>query len=207
MATDKSGSPLCGIYLRIDDYSDMPEIITTIRQMALVINRTSGYEKNMCVVEFVKSSNEEKEPITDLIELTKAQGFVAVISGAFKDHLGADGVLLTRSEDIMTHRASLGEEAIIGLKCGKDKDLAQKAILLEADYVELTADLKLISWFKGMGTSILCCAHGKKTTPDKASNLAHSGADLVNASGYILKHKKGAMQAVVNIQHAIEVAS
>lgn len=206
MSTDKSGSPPCGIYIRIDDYSDMPKVITAVRQTAMVVNRTSGYEENMCVIEFVYSSEDEQERITDLVEIAQAQGFVAIVSARTSDAMGADGVLLSDFKQVIEARNNLGGDAILGLKCGKDRDLAQKAILLEADYIELAADPALIGWFKGLGSSLLVCASGNEINAENCNALAHAGADLVNVSNYILNHPKGAMQAAVNILHALETA-
>ena len=79
MSSDKSGSPACGIYVRIDDFSNMLDVIGYVRQMAFAINRSSGYEKNMCVVELVCDANEEgrQERIADLIPIVQEQGLVA----------------------------------------------------------------------------------------------------------------------------------
>jgi len=210
MSSDKSGSPPCGIYIRIDDFSDMPAVITAIRQVAMVINRTSGYEKNMCVVEFVCESGNAQtiERITDLTAIAKAQGFIAILSGdgqLNETALDVDGILLSNLDEVIEARKALGEDAIIGLKCAKSKDMAQKAILLEADYIEMAADPALIGWFKGLGSSLLVNANGREINAENCNALAHAGADLVNVSAYILGHKKGAMQAAVNIQHALEI--
>lgn len=215
MASDKSGSPTCGIYIRIYDFSDMQSLITNFRQMAMVVNRASGYEKNMCVVECVKTKDKDDpqtaERITDMIGLVQSQGFIAIISGqGFSDIPGADGVLLSDTDLITKARKDLGEDAIIGLKCGSDRELIQKASMLGADYVDLAADPALINWFSGLGTSMLSNttpAIGGIITQDNCVALVRAGASLIDVSHYIMKHKKGVMQGTVNILHAIEEAS
>jgi len=46
----------------------MPALITAIRQAALLINRIFGYEKNMCVVEFVGESGNEQTIVLMVLE-------------------------------------------------------------------------------------------------------------------------------------------
>lgn len=195
MTTDKSGSPPCGIYVRIDDFSNMLDIIGYIRQMAFTINQRSGYEKNMSVVE-VAYTPENAERAKDIIPIIQDQGLVAIIHGSF-DPLGADGVLLDDAADVAKTREALGEDAIIGVIGSQDA--------LGADYAVLNADPAAIGKWKA-GSNSLCVARGNKKgiTADNCGSLVSVGADFVDVSDYILKHKKGIMQGTVNILHEIK---
>ncbi len=223
MTVDKSRSPECGIYVRIDDFSDMRGVITKFRQMTMVINRASGYEKNMNIVEFVYSAAHEQE-ITDLIMLAQSEGVVAIISGNPPDFecYGADGILLDDIDEVKPAREKLGDDAIIGVTCGspedykaskacKDhnscsKDLALKAIKSCSDYVRLNGDPALISWFSSQ-SDILCVAVGDKITSNNCGALASAGASFVDLSDYIFNYEKGVMQATVNALHSLECAT
>lgn len=203
MTSDKAGSPTCGIYVRIDNFSNMLDAIGWVRKLAFTINRGSGYETNMAVVELVFTA-ENEEKIRDLIPIIKDNGLVAVVSGSC-DPLGGDGVLLDGFDGIGAVREALGDDAIIGVKCD-DRESAQAAIDVGVDYVALKADPALIGWFKSQ-SDILCLATGGKITADNCGALAQAGAELVDVSAYILNHKKGIPQGTVNVLHAIEQAS
>ncbi len=205
MTLNKPTSPPCGIYVRIDDFSDMQAIITSFRQMAMVINRTSDYEKNMHVVELVCDASDSKvvERITDLVPLMQSQGIVAIVSGKMDDFecYGADGILLENPDEIKCAREKLGDDAIIGLTCGASKD-SPKGI----DYVTLNADPSLISGHCSK-TDIICVAMGDHITKDNCVVLARAGASFVEVSDYIFNYEKGTMQATVNILDALERAA
>ncbi len=207
MTGDKSASPPCGIYVRIGDFSDMQGIITKFRQMTMVINRSSGYEKNMNIVEFVYDFARMQE-ITDLVILAQNEGVVAIISGAPPDFecFGADGILLDDLGDIKPARKKLGDDMIIGVACGASKDLAQDAIKSKVDYVVLNPDPVLISWFSSK-TDILCAAAGSKITSSNCGALASAGANFVEVSDYVFTYEKGTMQAAVNVLHSLECAA
>ena len=202
MSADKSGSPPCGIYVRIDDFSNMLDLIGHIRQMAFTINRSSGYEKNMSVVE-VAYSPENAERAADIIPVIQAQGLVAILHGGF-DPLGADGVLLDKISDIAMTRAALGDDTIIGVVCTHKGDI-DAAIGQGVDYGVLCPDAGLIAAWK-VKTDALCIVRGQAITNANCGDYVRYGADFVDVSGYILKHEKGIMQGTVNILHAIDVA-
>ena len=52
---NKAGAPLCGLYYRLNandaDARQHNDILRDMRQIAMVINRRSGYERNMFVIE------------------------------------------------------------------------------------------------------------------------------------------------------------
>ncbi len=213
MTADKNGSPPCGIYVRIDEFSDMQKLITSFRQMTMVINRASGYEKNMNIVEFVYKPEYAQE-ITDLIMLAQNEGVVAIVSGNIPDFecYGADGILLENTGDVKAAREKLGADAIIGLDYSnikdidKLKDITQKAIKGGLDYVNLAANPKTIIWWSAQ-SDVLCVAIGDKITNDTCAPLARAGADFIDVSDYIFTYEKGVMQATVNILHNLETAA
>lgn len=203
MSVDKAGSPPCGIYVRIDDFSNMLDMIGYVRQMAFAINRRSGYEKNMTVVE-VGYSEQYAERARDIIPIIQDQGLVAVVHGTF-DPMGSDGLLLDHAADIAKAREALGDDAIIGVTLDVGADMEQ-AIKQGADYAVVSADPALIAKWKSKGDA-LCVARGKQSiTANTCAAVVHAGADFVDTSDYILKHKKGVMQGTVNILHEIEQA-
>lgn len=205
MSTDKAGSPPCGIYMRIDDFSDMPKVITALRQVAMVVNRASGYEKNRVAVEFVYRV-EHKDKIADLIDLVDSNGLVPVLSGAYTPDLAAraDGVLCGSLDDAKAARATLGDDAIIGVAC-MTKDDMMHVIGEDVDYITAPTDPDLIQWFASK-SSIVVAACGDDVTQDRCTALVLAGAGFVDSTHYILSHEKGVMQGAVNILHAIDLA-
>lgn len=203
MSADKNGSPPCGIYVRIDDFSNMLDVIGQVRKLAFTINRGSGYERNMTVVEVVYTE-ENAERANDIIPIIKDNGLVAIVSGTFNP-MNGDGLLLDKNSDIQTTRNALGDDAIIGIICN-DKDTAEEAISLGADYVCLPADPALITRISA-AQDVICLARGKNITSTNCGALAHAGAGLVDVSDYIWNHEKDIMQGTVNIMHALETAS
>lgn len=200
MSVDKSGSPPCGIYIRISDFSNMLDAIGWVRKLAFVINRSSGYEKNMTVVELVYTK-EAEERIRDLIPIIQDNGLVSIVRGSY-DPLGADGVLLENIEDVKKARQAKDDDAIVGVVC-HDKETADKAIALEVDYVSLPADPAFIRAFSAK-TEIVCLASGEAINPENCGVLAEAGAGLVDVGDYILNHEKDIMQGTVNVLHALE---
>ncbi len=201
MASDKDGSPTCGIYVRIDNFSNMLDAIGWVRKLAFTINRGSGYDRNMAVVELV-CSQDNTDKVRDLIPIIKDNGLVAIVSGSCNP-LGGDGVFIDKVDDSLSSlREALGNDAIIGTAC-IDKTQAEAAIKAGVDFVDLMADPSLISWFASK-SDIICLASGGTITADNCGMLAHAGAGLIDVSDYILNHKKGIAQGTVNILHAIE---
>ncbi len=212
MSADKSGSPPCGIYLQIDDYSDMQKLITHIRQVAMVINRSSGYKKNMNIVELVYNPDNVQQT-TDLVALIQNEGMVAIISGLIDGFnadyfkvIGTDGILLDNYSEFKAVRIKLGDDAIIGIKCGNDRGVAENAIKISADYVVLSADTALISWWRSK-TDILCAFAMDGITNKNCGALSRAGASFIDVSNYIMTYEKGTMQATVNILHELECAA
>lgn len=203
--TDKSGSPPCGIYLRIEDFSNMLDVIGHIRKMAFTINRASGYQKNMSVVELVQT-DDNQERVADLVQIVKDQGLVCLIGGKTnaRDIMNADGLIIKPGENLQKIRDTLGEEAIIGVKAS-NKEEAKQFFESTLDLILLPADPSLLTWWRGY-SQILTVADGEAIEPKNAVPLAAAEASFINASQYILNHPKGIMQATVNIMHAVQNA-
>jgi len=203
--SDKSGSPPCGIYLRIDDFSNMLDVIGYIRKMAFAINRGSGYEKNMSVVELVLDG-ENTEKVSDLVQIVKDQGLVCLIGGKTEalDGINADGLIVTNADQIDKARNTLGEDAIIGAKAN-NKGEAEKLTGAPLDFILLPADPTLITWWSA-NSEILSVADGNGITPSNCAPLASAGVSFINASHYMLNHPKDVMQAIVNMLDALKNA-
>jgi len=197
MTSDKSGSPPCGIYIRIDDFSNMLDVIGWVRKLAFTINRASGYEKNMSILELVYAP-ENAEKIKDIIPIIRQQGLVAIVTGGDVD---ADGYLFN---DISERPKDMDEDKITGLIC-KSKAEAEAAIERSIDFITLPADPSLIAWFKSR-SEVLCVADGAGITANMCEALARAGADFINVSDYILKHDKDIMQGTVNVLDALKQA-
>lgn len=204
MSGDKGSSPPCGIYLHITDVSDKLNVLKNLRQVAMVINRNSDYERNMHMVMF------DYDPLQilalrELVEAVRMSGLVAVVGGGATgfESTGADGVLLDKMEDVATVRAQIGGDAIIGLDARKMdiKSLKDSG----ADFVILPADAaKIGAW--AMMSDVPCVAGGKIDN-DNCGDYAQAGAGFVDVTDYVLKHKKGVLQGAVNVLHALEIAA
>jgi thiamine monophosphate synthase len=207
-------APPCGLYLCIAENPDMDRILPALRQAAMVINR-SAFDRNMHVVELAvgqEGKQEGRDKTEALVQLVKKEGLVAIIKGdaqAAKD-MQADGVLLADPAAIAPARALLGDEAIIGLACGQDKALAQKAHERGADYVgfgdaQSFASIPLLNWWSTLSPAP-ALASGNLTNDDAAAYIA-AGATFLDCSDYIWNHPKSVMQGTVNMLYAIELAA
>src|SRR5690606_19492920 len=118
----KKGAPDCGLYVRIEADFEPEPTIARLRQLFFVTN-ASDYEKNMHAVEIVPSAEPgfvDKAKV--LVDMIKVNGFVAIIrdDAALAVKTGADGVLLGlgKGKDLPQARELLGEERIVGMRCG-----------------------------------------------------------------------------------------
>lgn len=206
MSGDKSGSPPCGIYVRIDDFSDMPKLILALRQMAMTINRASGYEQNMAAVELAYRPENAKK-IEDLVILVQAEGLVAVIANPPEgfEIFGADGIMLGDSSLVSKAREVLGEDAIIGVECGLSKPLAAEAMEAGADYVSFAPDVGLVAWWS-MEHGAPCLVSGDLNN-DNCGSFARAGAGFVDVTRYIFEHEEGVMKGTVNVLYALDLAA
>lgn len=206
MSGDKSGSPPCGIYVRIDDFSDMPKLILALRQMAMTINRASGYEKNMAVVELAYSA-EYAEKVADLVMLVQAEGLVAILANPPNNYdiFEADGVMLKGAEEIAAAREALGKDAIIGVACGMSKSCAKSAAQAGADFVSFAPDIGLLAWWS-MEHEAPCLVSGDLNN-DNCGSFARAGAGFVDVTRYIFEHDEGVMKGTVNVLYALDLAT
>lgn len=206
MNADKPGSPPCGIYVRIDDFSNMLDVIGWVRKMAFAINQRSGYEKNMSVVE-VGFSADYAERARDIVPIIQDQGLVAIMHDTF-DPMGADGLLIDHMNDISKARSAIGDDGILGVSCTKMPcDKVQDDKVQGIDYAILNADPAIIGKWK-INNDSLCVARGKSgITADNCGALVKASADFVDVSDYILNHKKDIMQGTVNILYEIQQAA
>ena len=122
MSADKSGSPSCGIYVRIDDFSNMLDAIGQVRKLAFAINRASGYEKNLAVIELAYN-DDDQERINDLIPIIRGQGLVCLLSGTSKSG-EADGIIFSHDQTISEHVLKENEDKIIARNLVGQKNIS-----------------------------------------------------------------------------------
>lgn len=214
--SDKPGAPQCGLYYRInkaeeDNTLNVRDCLRNIRQINMVINRTSGYERNMHVIE-LNAALFSPDDTQMLIQTIQNEGGVALLSGDIKDpeNITADGVILNDLEQLQQMRTALGEKAILGLHCGTSKELAQGALDHGVDFVAFgihnygIPDIKLLAWWTSV-TNKPALALGNITN-DSCGLLARSGAGFVDVTTYIDSHEDGIMQAAVNVLYTLSLA-
>lgn len=215
--SNKPGAPQCGLYYRInkaeeDNILNVRDCLRDIRQFNMVINRTSGYERNMHVIE-LNATLFSPDDTQMLIQTIQNEGGVALLSGDIKDpeNITADGVIINELDLLPQMRAKLGDDAIIGLVCGASKELAHTALDHDVDFVAFgirnygLPDIKLLSWCTSV-TEKPALALGS-ITPDTCGLLAQSGAGFVDVTAYIDAHEDGIMQTTVNLLHALSLAN
>lgn len=209
----KKGAPQAGLYLRIADDKPFEDAFRILREASFVINR-SAYEKNLHVLEVGGDIAD-----TDSIDRLKAlvlggqqNGLVVIV----RSHAGlaamveADGVLLDKAEDIAPARAVMGENAIIGLRCGLSRQMAEAAEESGiVDYVSFAAahvlpPETLIAWW-GARSEIPALVEGKITN-DECGRFVRAGATFIDASDYVWNHPKGVKQGTVDMLYAIDLA-
>ncbi len=208
--TDKSGSPPCGLYIQIKAEAIEENTLMKLRQMAMAVNRASGYEKNYNIIEFVLNNDPAStEKIEALVQVAQADGLLAIIRNDYNaaHTMNADGVILENIEDAKPARDLLGKEKIYGLSCATNKETAKAAAEAELDFIEFgTAETPpssdLLSWWSTK-SEMPAIARGNITNNNCAS-YARAGAGFVDVGEYVMTYEKGAMQATVNVLHALE---
>ena len=209
----KKGAPACGLYLRIADDKPFEAAFRDLRAAACVINRSS-YEKNLHVLE-VGGDALDVESIDRLRALVlggKQNGMVVVVRG----HAGlafaaeADGVLLEKADEIANAREVMGEDAIIGLRCGLSRQAADKASDLGVDYISFASGgavlppETLLSWWR-VKSEIPALVEGPITNDD-CGRYVRAGATFVEATDYVWNHPQGVKQATIDMLYAIDLA-
>ncbi len=211
----KKGAPQAGLYLRIADDKPFEEAFREMREAAFVINRSS-YEKNLHVLEVGGDPMDvdSTDRLKALVLGGKQNGLVVIVRG----HAGlafaveADGVLLDKAEDLANAREVMGGEAIIGLRCGLSRQVAEDAEKGGiADYISFAAIAEhilppetLISWW-GARSEVPALVEGKITN-DECGRYVRAGATFIDASDYVWKHPKGIKQGTVDMLYAIDLA-
>lgn len=212
---EQKGAPPCGLYLIMPQGWMEPDFLKNLRDLFRSIN-ASRYEKNSHVIEFRaedrKYGAEEMDIIRALAELTKSQGIIFIVGNniALAKTCAADGVMLEDAAQIEEARREMGEDAIVGVRCGQSRRLAEKALEHGIDCVSFyeplggLIDPGIIEWWH-YKTGEACLIEGRITNDDCAFYVA-AGADFIDASHYVWNHPKGVMQGVVNMMHAIDIA-
>lgn len=204
MTAQKKGAPTAGLYF-ICRLSEFSKQLQQLRQIFMAINR-SAYEKNMHVVEIVAGDG---KGLQDFIDLVQGSGLVALVRGdvSLAVAADADGVMLEPGGDILAARKALGEEGIVGLRCGKDFLQAEKALDAEVDFVAFSAEGGVDICARWAAKTEKPCVIEGSLSNDNCAGFVVSGATFVNATDYIFGHKKGVMQGTVNMLYAIDLAS
>lgn len=207
MSQEKKGAPSAGLYVTVA-LKDFREKLQAIRQIIMVVNR-SAYERNMHAFEISGESGADDKSALDFVQLVQEGGFVALVAGAasFAATLEADGVILDDMTDIEPARKILGEEGIVGLRCGKDIKLAEAALAQGIDFVSFSSDISeadITVW--SSKTSKPCLVDGDLSC-ETAARFVKAGATFIQGHSYIFDHPKGALQGAVNMVDALERSS
>jgi thiamine-phosphate pyrophosphorylase len=194
------------------------DVAPQLRHLFYVTNR-SAYERNMHALEIAHEVDapdfaQRAEPV---IALGRASGFAVILRGKgdatarLAQALSADGVLLDELEHIARARAILGEDAIIGLRCGLSPERADEARDAGADYVsfgypgreQLPPEdiVKLWAWSSEKPVLV-----EGPVTNDDIDDFVKAGATFFDCGGYIFGHPDGVMQGTVNMLYAIDLA-
>lgn len=214
--TVRSGAPPCGLYLILPPEWMAPSFLANLRDLFRAIN-ASPYEKNSHVIEFrgeegAEYTAEQMDIIKAMAELVKSQGLVFAVCDdiAMAKTCGADGVLLNKLGQVEKARAVLGDDAIVGLRCGQSRLMAEKALEQGVDYISFHGNdggfvsPSLVQWWH-MKTDNPCLVEGNITNDDCAFYV-QAGADFLSAGSYVWQHPEGVMKGVVNMAYAIDLA-
>ena len=121
---------------------------------------------------------------------------------------GADGAHIGQSDmDYLSSRSLLGADAIVGVTCHNNRDLAFEASHAGADYVAfgaffdtptkdplVRAELELLEWWSET-VEVPCVAIGG-ITEQNCRPLIEAGADFLAVSSGVWAHKDGPAAAV-----------
>jgi thiamine-phosphate pyrophosphorylase len=152
-----------------------------------------------------------------LLPIARARG-VAVLLNDRPDLarvMGCDGVHIGQEDTPLAEaRGTLGPDAMIGVTCHADRDLAWDAAEGGADYVAFGAfyptatketvhrpELELLSTWQET-VEVPCVAIGGITV-DNAAALARAGADFIAVSAGVWSHPDGPAVAVSQFGHVL----
>lgn len=206
----------CGLYLVLPDDWENETFFMTLRDLFRALN-ASSYSKNNHVIE-LRHENTQNDPLfvekaVALATFARSRGMVFVVANdtTLAKQCSADGVMLSDATGIKQARAAMGDDAIIGVRCGLSKQAAEAALMQGADYISFSdaargyVDPEVIRWWVDK-TNIPCLAEGRYTSED-CPFYVQAGAYLIEASHYIWGHEGGVMQGVVDMNHAIDRAA
>ncbi len=208
----KKGAPDCGLYLILPQDWTSPDFLKYLRDIFRAIN-ASPFEKNAHVIELRLDESPKTKDGLEIVHamaaLTKSQGVVFVVSNdvALANAVGADGVMLNNIDDVENARTILGDDAIIGLRCGLSRRMASAALDAGADYVSFYdgarghIDPAIIHWWQ-LKTDNPCLVEANITANDCAFYV-DAGVDFIDSSHYVWSHPDGVMQGIVNMMDAI----
>lgn len=208
----QKGAPQCGLYLILPDDWTSPEFLKNMRNIFRAIN-ASPFERNAHVIELRLDESPKTKDGLEIVHamagLTKSQGVVFVIANdvALADSVGADGVMLNSMDDVAHARAALGDDAIIGLRCGTSRRMASAALDAGVDYVSFYdgalghIDPAILQWWR-LKTDNPCLVEANITANDCAFYV-EAGTDFIDSSHYVWTHPDGVMQGIVNMMDAI----
>lgn len=212
------GAPACGLYIVLPAGFTAEDMIPKLRHLVFVANR-SGYQKNMHVIEIAHEAAAEDfaERAGPVVAFGRGAGFVVVIRGKGQkaalqaQTLQADGILLDELEHMAEARSFLGDDAIIGLRCGLSPERADEARAAGADYVtfgypdrgRLPPEDIVKLWAWAAETPVL--VEGPLSNDD-IDDYVKAGATFFDATHYIFGHAEGVMQGTVNMLYAIDLA-
>lgn len=208
-------APDCGLFIRLSDTLLGMDLVRAIREIFFVINHgESAYKRNSHILycEQALIDSLSKDQLATIVTLAKSQGIVVLLENntTLAGEIEAEGVLLDDEADILKARQIIGEEGIIGLRCGIEIDRAEAAIEKGADFVSFhtqnksLADPKIAAVWSTL--SDMPCVMEGPFSNDYVSAYVQAGTNFIDAGDYILNHKKGVKQGTVNIMHAIELA-
>lgn len=220
MADDKpvkSGTASCGLYLTLPDTWMEPDFLKNLRDLFRAIN-ASAYEKNNHVIELRSHEGEvhtveQAEIVQAMCALTQSQGVVFIVRNNIDlaKSCGADGVLVDDVSSIFTARKVLGDDAIVGMRCGISRRTAEKALEEGADFISFHDALgsyvnpAIVQWWHYKSDNP-CLVEGRYTNDDCAFYV-QAGADFIECGSYIWEHPESVMKGVVNMMYAIDLAS
>ncbi|MFA5593348.1 MAG: thiamine phosphate synthase [Micavibrio sp.] len=207
----------CGLYLVLPDNWMEPEFLRNLRDLFRAIN-ASSYEKNNHVIELRARDEayggEEMEKIMAMAALTKAQGVNFIIGGdiGLAIKCEADGVIVDTVDAVRAAREKMGDDPIVGMRCGTSRMRAEEALHAGADYVAFSdaakgfVDPAIIRWWNVKTDEHPCLVEGALSN-DNCGFYVEAGAYFIEGSRYVWEHPKGVMQGVVNMLYAFDLAT
>ncbi len=212
--TTKKGAPSCGLYIKIRQTGKSFTLLENLKKICFGVN-ASKYEKNMHVFEYTGkiTKTDEKEYIAALKDYLQAQGMIFILREGIEiaAEIKADGVIVKTFAESKKAREILGDEAIIGIRLAASRKKIIEALDKDIDFISIPITAKNNSLvmdllhYWSVRTDKPCLIEGNISN-NECKSLVLSGASFIDGSNYILKHPSGALQAVINMLYAIDVA-